>query len=307
MPYIIQRPFGTDVMKQSILMMILLILLLIFNDAVIAGAQNGLLLWYQTLIPSLLPFILVTNALSEMNTYQQIASRFSMKNIGRFYELLAVVMGNLCGYPIGAKIINDFTMSQCLSPKRANELLAMASQASPMFLIGYVFRHFLEEKLPLVIFLTAIYLPVCVYYFLFRTFSKNQSSGLVKHYMKKIPFRDTFMHSVEIMVTIGVYVILFSILLSILLPLCSNHFVKLPLFFLEITTGIKLISDTSYNESVQIALLCALSSFGGLCSAYQIKGVLQYKNAEIKRYLIDKCILSSGTFFIVYLYCIYAL
>lgn len=294
-------------MTQSILMIILLILLLIFNDAVITGAQNGLLLWYQTLIPSLLPFILVTNALSEMNAYQQIARRFSNKNAGRIYEILAVVMGNLCGYPIGAKIINDFAMSQCISRERANELLAMASQASPMFLIGYVFRHFLERKLPLIVFLTAIYLPVCIYYLLFRVFSQNQPSSQIMHDTKKIPFRDTFLHSVEVMVTIGIYVILFSILLSILLPHCNTSFAKLPLFFLEITTGVKLISDTAYNEPIQTALLCALSSFGGLCSAYQIKGVLQYKNAQIKRYLTDKCILSSGTFLIVYLYCKYSL
>lgn len=293
-------------MKQFITMIIFLILLLIFNDTVIAGTQNGLLLWYQTLIPSLLPFILVTNALSEMNAYQQFASRFATKNTDRFYETLAVIMGNLCGYPIGAKIINDFVISNCMSEQRGNHILAMASQASPMFLIGYVFRHFLSDKLPLFIFLIAIYSPVVLYYFLFRCFSKKQSVRLLNTPARNIPFRDTFMHSVEIMVNIGIYVILFSILLSILLPFCHTDSTKFPLFFLEITTGLQLVANTNHIEIVKTCLLCATSAFGGLCSAYQIKGVLQYENAHIKRYLIDKCILSSGTFLIIYLYCRYA-
>ena len=241
-----------------------------------------------------------------MNAYQQFATHFSTKNTDRFYEALAVIMGNLCGYPIGAKIINDFVISNCMSEQRGNHLLAMASQASPMFLIGYVFRHFLSDKLPLFVFLAAIYLPVALYYLLFRCFSKKESVNQMTSCRKNIPFRDTFMHSVEIMVNIGIYVIIFSILLSILLPFCHKDSTKLPLFFLEITTGLQLIGNTAYSETLQICLLCTLSAFGGMCSAYQIKGVLQYKNAHIKRYLMDKCILSSGTFFIVYLYCRYA-
>ncbi len=289
-------------MKQFIVMITLLILLLIFHEAVITGTQNGLLLWYQTLIPSLLPFILVTNALSETNTYQTVVSQFHGLNYNRIYEIMAIVLGNLCGYPIGAKIINDFVKNNCLSIKRANQILALSSQASPMFLIGFVYTHILNTKLPLLIFLISIYLPIGLYYIFFCVFTKQQNLLSSCTPTKKLYIKDTFLHAVETMVMIGIYVMIFSILLSVLLPICNHPFSKVALSFMEITTGLKLLAALELNEPIQISLLCALSASGGLCSAYQVKGVLEYKDTQIKKYLLDKCVLSTGTFGLVYLY-----
>lgn len=291
-------------MKQFIVMITLLILLLIFHEAVITGTQNGLLLWYQTLIPSLLPFILVTNALSETNTYQIVVSRFKKMQYNRIYEIMSIVLGNLCGYPIGAKIINDFVKNNCLSIKRANQILSLASQTSPMFLIGFVYTHIIGNELPLSVFLISIYLPVLIYYLFFCIFTKQQSYSLPCIKTQHLYIKETFLHAVETMVMIGIYVMIFSILLSILLPICNSSLSKIILSFIEITTGLKLLYSLNITEPIKLSLLCALSASGGLCSAYQVKGVLEYPETQIKKYLLDKCILSTGTFCISYLYCV---
>lgn len=292
-------------MKQFIAMITLLILLLIFHEAVIIGTQNGLLLWYQTLIPSLLPFILVTNALSETNAYQIVATRFQNTKNNRIYEIMAIILGNLCGYPIGAKIINDFVKNQCLTTQQANHILALSSQASPMFLIGFVHKHIINDTLPLPVYLISIYMPVFIYYVLscFRPHKQNINHNCVPR--KKLDIKDTFLHAVEIMVMIGIYVMIFSIILCILLPLTTNMLCKIILSFFEITTGLQLLSSISLSTPLKLSLLCALSASGGLCSAYQVKGVLEYKDTQIKKYLWDKCILSTGTFFVSYLYCVF--
>lgn len=289
-------------MKKFIAIISLLFLLLFFHNETMLGTRSGLLLWYQTLIPSLLPFILVTNALAETNAYQSAALFFQKYFSGRIYEIMAVLLGNLCGYPLGGKILNDFVKNQYLTPEKANRLLSLSSQASPMFLIGYVHIHILQGKIPLPIFLISIYLPVLIFYI----FSSSKSKPVTNyHYSlssEKFCLVDTFLHATQIMVMIGMYVIIFSILLVILLPLCRHPLLKLPLSFLEITTGLKLL-DTIYLQSdIKLSLLCALSAFGGLCSAFQVKGVLEYKNATIKKYLLDKIILSTGTFFIILFY-----
>lgn len=142
---------------------LLLLLLLIFHSETIAGTQNGLLLWYQTLIPSLLPFILITNALSETNAYQAITLHLKKQPSNCIYEIMAIILGNLCGYPIGGKLINDFARNHYLTPERANKLLSLSSQASPMFLIGYVHLHILKNSIPLPVFLISIYLPVLLF------------------------------------------------------------------------------------------------------------------------------------------------
>ena len=290
-------------MKQFALLLCLLFLLLIFHNETVAGTQNGLLLWYQILIPSLLPFILVTNALAETNAYQAVADRFRKLCPGRIYEIMAIFLGNLCGYPLGGKILNDFVRNNYIKESTANRVLSLTSQASPMFLIGYVHLHIIKDELPLPVFLISIYLPILLYY----PFIKNTEPSVLQNtstYSKHtLCITDTFLHAVQTMVMIGMYVIIFSILLCILLPVCTHTVPKLLLSFLEITTGLKLLASLSISPVLKLSLLCALSAFGGLCSSFQILGVLDYQTASIKKYLLDKLLLSAGTFLIIWIYC----
>lgn len=289
-------------MKQFLFMLLLLFLLLVFHNETIEGTRNGLLLWYQTLIPSLLPFILVTNALSETNAYQAAAARLKKFFPNRIYEIMAILLGNLCGYPIGGKIISGFVKNRYIQPQAANRILSLSSQASPMFLIGYVHMHIIGDAVPLPVFLSAIYVPVILCYPYFTRFNHDtaECSGCLPE--KSFCISDTFLHAVQIMVTIGIYVIIFSIILCILLPVCQHTVSKLFLSLLEITTGLKLLYTLSLPVVIKLPFLCALSSFGGLCSAFQIKGVLDYSSASIKKYLLDKMFLSAGTFFIIWAY-----
>lgn len=289
-------------MKKFIFMIFLLFLLLFFHEKVFIGTKQGLLLWYQTLIPSLLPFILVTNALSETNAYQSAAIYFRKYLSDKIYDIMAILIGSLCGYPIGAKIINDFVINKYISPEKGNRLLAFSSQTSPMFLIGYIHLHILKASVPLSVFLLSLYLPVIILYL----FSSNDNiTNTICHTdisLKKICICDTFLHAVQTMVMIGIYVIIFSILILILSPFCRHHFLKILLSFLEITTGLKLLTALPLSSTIRTAFICSLSSFGGLCSVFQIKSVIHYPNATIKKYLLSKLLLSAGTFLIIIFY-----
>lgn len=290
-------------MKRFASLLIILILLLIFHQEVIAGAKNGLLLWYQILIPSLLPFILVTNALSETGAYQALIKRFSNKINTLVYEFIAIILGNLCGYPIGGKILSDFVENGYLNEKRGNQLLSVASQSSPMFLLGYVYSTILEKSIPLPVFLLSVYIPVLLLYCLkISTIPQKKRFFQPCLLPSPVELSDTFLHAVSIMVSIGIYVMIFSILLTIALPRCTYLFQKAIFAFLEITTGLKLLKEMTFPPYIQIPLIGALSSYGGLCSAFQIRSVLTYKNASIKKYLLDKSILSAGTFSILWFY-----
>ncbi len=292
-------------MKQFVLYIFALFILLIFHEETIAGTKNGLLLWYQTLIPSLLPFILVTNALSETHSYHAITRYFQSKKGNKIFEIIAIVLGNICGYPIGAKIINDFATYRFVTYDRANEILALSSQSSPMFLLGYVYSNIIHKEIPLHIFFLTIYAPVILYYILFIPNESKCKSYTMTCNAHTLNIKETFMHTVEIMVSIGFYVIIFSIALSVLLPITKNNIAKILLSFLEITNGLTLLSVTPLHHTIKIPLICMLCSFGGVCSIFQVKSVLTYSKKSTKKYLADKCILSAGTFIIAYLYLTY--
>lgn len=299
-------------MKQSIILIILIILTLIFHNEVIEGTSSGLLLWYQSLIPALLPFIIITNALSETHAYDLLA-RHLCKISPNIYRHNAVLLGNLCGYPIGAKILNDFVRDGHINSFEANELLSVSSQASPMFLLGFVYNLLSPDFMPLPVFLTAIYLPVLILYMNINHKIKNNNNNSSHENLTTeksnvnagstgSSLSGTFMQAVSTMVIIGIYVIIFSILICILIPRCSNNVSKYFIGFLEITNGLKLISSINAPKRILTALLLSLTSFGGLCTAFQIKSVLDYPGSSIKKYLQDKLILSAGTFLLTILY-----
>ena len=87
-------------------------IMLFFPAETLYGASNGLLLWFQIVIPSLLPFFIITNLLIQTNSVSLIVKVlgpfltriFSVTPDGSF----AILSGLLCGYPIGAKVTADF-------------------------------------------------------------------------------------------------------------------------------------------------------------------------------------------------------
>ncbi len=307
-------------MIKTILLTVLLFLSLIFHKEVIAGASYGLLLWYQALIPALFPFIIITNTISSSHSYETLTF-YLKKKIPDIYIFISFLLGNLCGYPIGAKILNDFVNYGYIGNKEANRLLAVVSQASPMFLIGFVYQLIPDGMLALPAFLFLMYTPSILFFVLILISGKTKNDNLMIN-TRSIPNKDTtviihnndngsLIDSAKIMVTIGIYVIIFSIVSKTGLHLIERCSIKDPFFLtaakcslsmLEITNGLKLIENLSISDKYITALIMFLSSFGGLCTAFQIKGVLNYEKNTIKKYLCDKLIIATGTLFLTLIY-----
>lgn len=300
-------------MKKSFFPILLIFAMLIFHEDVIKGSISGLLLWYQTLIPALLPFIIIANALSEMGLYRTLS--FNSVKFPHIYELFAIIIGNLCGYPIGAKIINDLVLNHYISKEKANSLIPLSSQASPMFLIGYVYTYILNKSIPLYIFCISVYSPVIILYIVKtkiydtalkinpETYCPSVSSHINYSNNRPLDLTETFLNAARTMVLIGIYVMIFSIILQILTNrINSTPLTDCILSFLEITTGLNLLKNLSLNIDFCIPIICCLSSFGGLCAMYQIKSVLTYSGSSIKKYLPDKIIMSAGTFILISIY-----
>lgn len=284
---------------MTILLFFLMFFLLLYHNDVISGAQQGLLLWYQILIPSLLPFIIVTNALSETNSYYHLVKKLRHYFPYHASEFVIFILGNLCGYPIGGKILDQFIAGSLISPKKKDYLLPYVSQASPMFILGYIYSHILEEKVCLPVFLISVYLPPCIGFFFLskKEILKNSIGSSEKKC--KINVTDTFYQATKTIVLIGIYVMIFSIAYEIILPLCHIHCFRFLLSFLEITTGLNILKNTYENSIYFLPMVGMLTTFGGFCSIFQIQCVIHFK---IKKYLQTKLLLSAGTFFILLLY-----
>ena len=91
----------------SLIFLIFLICLILFSNSNIQAAKSGLKLWANSVVPSLLPFFIVTEVLS--NTKIPYAfGRFFKKIMKPLFNIsgegsFALIMGWLSGYPVRSK------------------------------------------------------------------------------------------------------------------------------------------------------------------------------------------------------------
>ncbi len=273
----------------GVLSVLILFLLLSDPAAALSGARNGLLLWSDTVLPTLLPFMICSNVIVSAGGLPLLMAplrpilkhMFALSDAGGY----VLVSGLLCGYPMGAKTCAEFLEQGRIAPEEAEYLLAVSNHPSPMFVLGYLAAN-LCAGIPAGLVMICLYLPVLPLSALARRFYRLPPRGLPgPNHGQELPRRtqdanDTFdvimMRSAEVMVRIGGYIMLFSILAAFIrqLPLLPAVFKALLLGAAEITTGIQAVSRT-LNGYWQGFWLTAITAFGGLSGIFQTRSVIE--------------------------------
>ena len=283
--------------------------MLCFPKETLAGASDGLLLWFQIVLPTLLPFFIFTNLLIHTNSITYISyvcspflqRLFSVSANGSF----AVLAGFLCGYPVGAKVTADLTKTKYISVSEAKYLLSFCNNTSPAFIMSYIVIQNLKDESLLLPTLLILYLSPIICSFIFRKryhIKKNllhmKNSSNRKLCFSFEVFDHCVMNAFENITKVGGYIILFSVLFSLgkLLPL--EHFLS----FLEITNGIPhILKHTSSFATSYIAIL-ALTSFGGVCAIAQTSAMLTETKLSVLNYTIEKLVTALVTSLLAFLY-----
>lgn len=304
----------------SCLLILIFLSFLFFKNEVITGAAEGLLQWYQFVLPSLLPFMILVNIMVQTNTISLLAAitgplmkKFpGVSGAGSF----AVTAGFLCGYPMGAKVSADLVTKGRISYAEGAYLLSFCNNTSPMFIIGILFTRFIPERhLHLPFFLILILSPlICgqlfrIYYARNRkgafTFCSSYSDGSSS--VEKTNFAQvmdlSLTNSFDAIVKVGLYMMIFSIFIRLLDTLIpgSSLWKTISLSSLEITTGLSLLAGLTIPAAYKYMLLMAAASFGGFCAVFQTASMIQESRLPLRPYIIEKLITASVTSLLTYL------
>lgn len=303
------------------LLLFLFFLLLIHPDRSIRFASDGLILWYQTVVPTLLPSMLLSSLIVQTNAalglihliHPLLGKLLKTSPMGTYCFLI----GLLCGYPMGAKTCADLIRTNKLSLQEGRYLMAFIHFPSPMFITGYICAThlILPSALPI---LLAIYLPIFPLSLMARWKypMKKISPESVKR-RQKTTLTPTLLDGIiasssSVMIKIGIYMMLFTIIsrfiMTCSLPPQIGHVPSDALIsgicgILEMTTGIQLASQTGLPIIIKGCFICFFAAFGGLSVIMQIQSVLTDSNLSLKHYLPWQFlhgILSSFFFFLFY-------
>lgn len=281
----------------TLFFLLLTICILTHSQISLYYAFTGLELWYTKMIPALLPFMIISGIMVRLHLTESFSTvlypivhplfRVS-KNV-----CYAMIMGFLCGFPMGAKTVYDLYSRQMISKREAEYLLAFCNNIGPVYFCSFVLP-LLHRRLVLPYVLGMYGVPLLygllLRYSFFRDLSDGgglRSGNAVTHTGSGnllFEIDDAIQGAVESILSLGGYMILFNLLNLVPHILNDNPAVLLaPLF--EITGGISML-----KHRLPLYTLLLLP-FGGFSCIAQTYSCIKNTPLSISSYTMHKIVL----------------
>lgn len=281
----------------------IIIIMLITPKTIATGVKNGLLLWYNGLIPALFPYMIIGNIIVMSGAAVNIA--FIFRPIAKVLKIspnaaYCIFSGLLFGYPSCA--VNSILMVKegYLDENSANLCICAFNNISPAFIIGFVCIGIYNKTEYILPFLFLFYISlllstIIIKLFLFKKLISIENDYKPKNINKSI-LPSAIMQGIKNITLLAGYVVIFSILTQYIVYIQHIQFI-LP--FLEICNGVSIVSNN-------IPILMAALSFGGISGIFQTFGVDSNGIICKKKYIYSKAI--SGLIgFLVASFAVYVL
>lgn len=292
---------------------ILFCFLLFFPTMSLDASKTGLLLWFDTILPTLLPFLVISQLILKtpcihffQNLFGPIFKKiFHCSEAGTF----CAICGFLCGYPVGARLIALQMQEGVIDVKEGQYLLSFCNNVSPMFCISYGIIYAIGSN-HLLKYLVIIYGSAILFGFLTRPESCPETNPKRK---KQTPSAENIFQLIDvciidsflILIKLCGYLILFSIISQGIMQLIpdNNLYVNATITaFLEITNGLSHIERLPHGMMRATFGVAALS-FGGLCCILQTSSVISETPLSLKKYILHKAVITCIA--IILFFCFY--
>lgn len=314
----------------TIIFLLFTLSLILFSDSNLLAAQNGLALFGNKVFPSLFPFFIATELLCKTNI-SYIFGKFLNKFMRPLFNVpgessLALILGTISGYPIGAKVVCNLKHEKVISKIEAERLIAYTNNSGPLFILSTVgISLFGNKKIGITLLISHLLSAFLVAYF-FRFWKKEKldvNFQETKFNSQHFPITlssfgeilgNAIKSAISNILSIGGFIILFSVILSVLNNSgIINVFAKtLSLFniptdistalftgIIELTNGVNLTSKLYENfHLISLFLTSFLLGFGGISVLLQIYSIISKENISIKPYIIGKFL--QGIFSVIF-------
>ena len=327
--------------KQFIMPFILVLFtisLIIFSSTNLSSAKNGLILWANSIVPSLFPFFVATELLTHTNLIYNMGKLlnkfmkpfFNIRGEGSF----ALIMGIISGYPMGAKISANFRKNNICSKEECERLLSFTNNSGPLFITGTVgITMFGNSTIGFLLLFTHLLASLTVgFLFRFWKYKAKEKTNLQKYESNKINeitlsnlggiIGNSITNSINTILLIGGFVVLFSVILNIiktsnLLNILCNfinpifNLLNIPTSFssgfisgiIELTNGLNIICTLPEKKiSINIILASFLLGLGGISVLLQVWSVISKTDLSIKPYIIGKILHAFFSAFYTFLF-----
>ncbi|MCB2292050.1 sporulation integral membrane protein YlbJ [Clostridium algoriphilum] len=279
---------------------------------------SGAKLFFNAIFPSLFPFLVVINIIINYNgihIYSKLLGNIICRPLKLPKECnFALLVSILCGYPLGARYTCDLYEKNIINLNTCERLLNIASNASPLFIIGSIGTSMMfSSKIGYILLLSNILscmfmgfiIPSKNSIFKMNFRSSNVSNKPISTNIGKV-LKSSIEDAMKNSLNIGGFIVVFSVItgmikdnvifhivlnkLALILGSSGNFIEGILLGMLEMTNGCYLISSSNSNLYVKLPVLSFLIAFSGLSIISQVYSYTYKYNVSIKKYIARKFI-----------------
>lgn len=280
---------------------ILLSAALIFNKTdVTAAVTSSAAICLKSLIPALYPFMVISGILTRA---------FPM---GKRPLIFAFLVGNVCGFPLGAKLLSDLLASNEITKEQFRAYLPICCNPGLAFtVVGVGLNLWNSYAVGALIYAVTLLSAAITFLIIFgteRTLIAPRTQDLRSNAKASPPvesfgkvFSEALSAGTESMLKVCGSVIFFAVLSAMMtcfldLLNISNVFSAFLYSFFEISGATSELA--SISSDLCLALTFFAHGFGGLCICAQITAVAKNADRHIKSYLLFKILQACICFLI---------
>ena len=321
------KTYRINQILKLIIFSITLILLFIFSKQNFDNAKNTINIFLFSVLPSLFPFILFTEIILKTDIIN-ILSKIFGNIIYKIFKVnknstSSIIIGFLCGYPMGAKATISSLEKNEISHNEASILLNFINNCNPIFILSTISLNiFSNTKIGIILLISHILSAILLG--IISSFkytnkntlkSKNNNNKNIKSniYSKnyKISYsnnnnfnqenytsffdilKTSILNSFITLELILGFMLIFNIISNIFtiisLKLNLNYnLITIMTGLFEVTGGCFNISNLNIDLKLKICIISFMLGFSGLCIIFQIYSVIYKYKFKITRLILFK-------------------
>lgn len=324
----------------------LAISMVLYPEDAFSAAKDGLNLWFNVVFPALLPFFIAAELLMGVGVVHFMGVLlepimrpiFNVPGAGSF----VMAVGLASGFPIGSILTGELRHKGLCNKTEGERLMSFTNTADPLFMFGAVAVGMFHKVEYGMLIAAAHYLSSFTVGILMSFYKRHDRSNLNNKLSKKqnillralISLRkareedgrpigkllgDAIKKSVTTMLTIGGFIILFSVLIRVLLKIGLVGFLAAILlkFFeplgatfnlivayisgiFEVTIGCQKAATSDVAPLPQLVAVGFIIAFSGISVIAQVASMVSHTDLNIKPFVVAR--IFHGFFAAIYTY-----
>lgn len=248
----------------------------IINQSKVSNAIGiGIDKCITTIIPSLFPSIVLSTIISKSGFIRVIASNLPVDSDA--FEVF--ILGNIGGYPTGAKVICDKISRGEISREEGEKMLKYSYNSGPAFCIGIIGKGiFHSSAVGLAIYITEVVVNATLF-IISQTGSRKVKKLNRMSDLHSTDITASVISSLNALFTITAYIMFFAVIILAYTEMVSSDKAKYFTPILDITTLIN-AGISSY------IIICLFLCFGGICVITQVSAISS-ERISLKDYYIS--------------------